>query len=211
MPPNGYAIEMTTELADDQSVTVSFVRQPAEHVAVMRQAGQRFALRRPRNAQSETAWFFVSAIVVGAALPVFFHLLREYVFIPVFGLSRSIGLGEMAIIWLVPTLIVYALILLYFRWATRRRLRVMQSRLRPDVTVTVTITPEGAAWNSAQTSIWLGWSEILKISRRSGRIEFDTETFVTYIPASAFSDQQAQDAAFARILGLWRAAKPVQP
>ena len=202
---------MTTELEDDRSITVSFIRQPAEHVDVMRQAGRRLAFRRPTNAHNQAAWFFVSAIGVGAGLPVLFHLLRTYILVPVFGMPRSMDFGDMAIIWLIPTLIIYALILIYSRWLTRRRLAAMQSRIRPDVTITVTITPEGGSWDSAQTSIWLGWPEIRNIGRRNGRIEFDTESFVTYIPASAFADQAKQDAAFSRILGFWRAAKPVQP
>lgn len=202
---------MTIEPEDDQSLTVSFVRQPAEHVDVMRQAGRRLALRRPARAHDQAAWFFISAIGVGAGLPVLFHLLRAYIFVPVFGMSRSMDLGDMAIIWLIPTLIIYALILIYSRWLARRRLAAMQERIRPDVAITVTITPRGGSWDSAQTSIWLGWPEIRDIGRRSGRIEFDTESFVTYIPTSAFADQAAQDAAFARILGFWRAAKPVQP
>ncbi|MGZ9724091.1 hypothetical protein [Rhizobium miluonense] len=202
---------MTTGSEDDKSITLSFVRQPDEHVAIMRQAGRRFALRRPSNAQNATAWFVLSAIGVGAGLPVLFHLLRGYVFIPVFGLSSSIHEADMAIIWLVPTLIVYVLILVYSRWATRRRLATMQSRIRPDVTITVTANADGASWISTNTTIWLGWREIADISRRNGRIEFDLESFVTYIPASAFSNQGEQDAAFARILGFWRAAHPVQP
>ncbi|MFK0166698.1 hypothetical protein [Rhizobium sp. NPDC090279] len=202
---------MTTGSEDDHAITVSFARQPAEHVAVMRQAGRRFAARQSRNAQSTGAAFFVSAIVVGAALPVSFHLLREYLFIPVFGLSPSIGKGDMAIIWLVPTLILYALILIYSRWLGRRRLAAMQARIRPDVHVIVTITPEGATWNSKQSSIWLAWGEIIDIGLRDGRIEFDLESFAAYIPASAFASQAVQQAAFARILGFWRAANPVQP
>ncbi|SCB50703.1 hypothetical protein GA0061103_0898 [Rhizobium multihospitium] len=202
---------MTAMLEDDNRIVVSFVRQPSEHVAVMWQAGQRLALRHPPNAHNRAAWRFVSAIGVGAGFPVLFYLLRAYVFVPVFGLSPSMDLGDMAIIWLVPTLIIYVLILIYSRWATRRRTATMRSRIRPDVTITVTITSEGGSWNSEHTSIWLGWREIRDIGRRNGRIEFDTESFVTYIPASAFADEAAQQAAFARILGFWRAANPVQP
>jgi len=202
---------MTTEPEDDHSMTVSFVRQPDEHLAVMRQAGRRFAARRSPNAQNQAAWFVLSAIAVGAALPVFFHLLREYVFIPIFGLAPSIDKGDMAIIWLVPTLILYALFLTYSTWQMRRRLAAMQARIRPDITITVTITPAGATWNTGQTSIWLAWSEIVDIGLRDKRIEFDLESFATYIPASAFSSEVEQQAAFARILGLWRAANPVQP
>ncbi|ENN84426.1 hypothetical protein RHSP_22544 [Rhizobium freirei PRF 81] len=202
---------MTNGSEDHDSVIVSFQRQPDEHVAVMLRAGRRLAGRSPQKAQNEVGWFFISAIAVGAGLPVLFYLLRRYVYIPVFGLSPSIHEADIAIIWLVPSLMIYALILVYARWAMRRRLVVMRSRIRPNVAITVTANTEGASWASTNTTIWLGWSEVINIRRVDRRIEFDLESFVTYIPASAFSDQREQDAAFARILGFWRAANPVQP
>lgn len=202
---------MMTGPEDEHSITVSFIRQPDEHVAVMLRAGRRAAGRSPQKAQNDAGWFVLWAIAIGAALPVVFHFLREYIFIPIFGLSPSINKGDMAIIWLIPTLILYALVLTYSSWQVRRRLAAMQARIRPGLTITVTITPDGATCNTEHTSMWLAWSEIVDIGLRDKRIEFDLESFATYIPASAFSDQQAQDAAFARILGLWRAAKPVQP
>lgn len=202
---------MTTGSEDEHSISVSFIRQPDEHVAVMLRAGRRVARRSPQKVQNEVAWFFISAIAVGVGLPVLFYLLRRYVYVPVFGLSPSIHEAELAIIWLVPSLMIYALILVYYRWAMRRRRAVMRSRIRPGVRITATANAQGASWASTDTRIWFGWSEIINISRADGRIEFDLESFVTYIPASAFSDQQAQDAAFARILGFWQAANPVQP
>lgn len=117
----------------------------------------------------------------------------------------------MAIIWLVPTLVLYALTLVYFRWLGRRRMATMQTHIRPDILITVTITPKGATWDSKQSSMWLGWSEILDIGLRDKRIEFDLEAFATYIPVAAFFSEAEQQAAFARILGFWRAANPVQP
>ncbi|NLS01426.1 hypothetical protein HGP17_31720 [Rhizobium sp. P38BS-XIX] len=202
---------MTTEPEDDHSITVSFVRQPAEHVTVMRQVGRRLAARRAPSAQKAAVVLVLSAIAVGATLPVFFDLLRTYVFIPVFDISPLIHRGDMTIIWLVPTLILYALILIYFRWLGRRRMAMMQAHIRPDILITVTITPKGATWDSQQSSIWLAWSEIVDIGFRDTRIEFDLESFATYIPVSAFASEAEQRAAFARILGFWRAANPVQP
>jgi hypothetical protein len=114
-------------------------------------------------------------------------------------------------IWLVPTLIVYVLVNLYYRWLTRRRLAALRSRIRPDITINVTIRPEGASWNTAHSSMWFAWREITDITSRNGRIEFDLETFVTYIPLSAFSNREEQDAIFSRILGLWRADRAIQP
>ncbi|MBM7050367.1 MULTISPECIES: hypothetical protein [Rhizobium] len=202
---------MTTTSADNDRIVVSYVRQPDEHIAVMRRAGRRLAARRPANAYDRWGLLPLWAIGGGAGLAGLFHVLRAYLFVPVFGISPSVDEGEMMMIWLVPTLIVYVLIVLYSRWLTRRRLAAMRSRIRPDITITVTMTPEGASWNSAHTSMWLAWSEITNIGRRDGRIEFDLEAFVTYIPVSAFSNQGEQDAALRRILGFWKAERAIQP
>ncbi|MGM4983119.1 hypothetical protein [Rhizobium sp. 11_C7_N12_5] len=41
---------MTTTSEDNDRIVVSYVRQPDEHIAVMRQAGRRLAVRRTPNA-----------------------------------------------------------------------------------------------------------------------------------------------------------------
>jgi hypothetical protein len=51
----------------------------------------------------------------------------------------------------------------------------------------------------------------LAIGLRGGRIEFDVENFVCYIPQAAFTDETEQKAVLEQILGFWRAAKSVQP
>jgi hypothetical protein len=202
---------MTTLSEDSDRIVVSYVRQPDEHVAVMRQAGRRFAMRRPANAYGRWGSLLLWAIGGAAGLAGLFHLLRAYFFIPVLGTSPSLDENDLMAIWLVPTLIIYVLIVLYYRWLTRRRLAAMRSRIRPDIAVTVTMTPEGASWDTAHSSMWLAWAEIIDIGRRNGRIEFDLEAFITYIPLSAFSDQEEQDAVFRRILGLWKAERAIQP
>lgn len=202
---------MTTPSEDIDRIVVSYVRQPDEHIAVMRQAGRRFAMRHPANSYERWGSFLLWAIGGSAGLAGLFHLLRAYLFVPVFEISPSVDEGDMMMIWLFPTLIIYVLIVLYYRWLMRRRLAAMRSRIRLDITVTVTMTPEGACWDTAHSSMWLAWAEIIDIGRRSGRIEFDLEAFITYIPLSAFSDQGEQDAVFRRILGFWRAERAIQP
>jgi hypothetical protein len=202
---------MTATSEDSDQIIVSYVRQPDEHIAVMRQTGRRLTQRRPANAFNRWGLFLLCAIGGGAGSAALFHVLRTYVYIPVLGISSSVDETDLMMIWLVPTLIVYVLINLYYRWLTRRGLATLRSRIRPDITITVTITPEGASWNTAHSSMWLAWSEITNIGRRNGRIEFDLESFVTYIPTSVFSSQEEQDAAFRRILGLWKAEQAIQP
>lgn len=202
---------MTTMAEDDNQITVSFVRQPSEHIAVMRQAGRRFAAGRSSNAHDAWGWYTLYAIGGGAGLAALFHVLRRYVFAPVLGIPLSITQSDMLIIWFVPTLIIYVLILFYSRWLTRRRLAAMESRIRPGMSVAVTITPEGASWSTAHTSMWFSWCEITNIGHHSGRIEFDLESFVAYIPAAAFATQGEQDAVFGRILGFWQAGQAIQP
>jgi small-conductance mechanosensitive channel len=201
---------MTTVLEDDRLI-LSFVRQPEEHAAVMRQAGRRFGVRRRRNPAEAGGLALLYAIACGAGIALLFHALRIYVYTPIFDVPSYIDEGTLVFIWLVPTAVLYVLFVLYVRWLTRRRLSMLQARIRPDVTITVTVTPKGASWETAQSSIWLGWSEISDIALRNGRIEFDLESFVTYIPAAAFAGMQQQTAMLKQILGLWRAARAKQP
>lgn len=202
---------MTAMPESDERIAISFVRQPSEHIAVMQETGRRFTARRAVSRYGKLGWALLLAIGCGAGVPALFYFLRNDLFIPIFELPASIDTGDIAFIWLVPTLILYVVLVPYFRWLAARRLAAMQSRIRPNITITVVITPEGASWNTQASSMWLAWSEIQDIGRRNDRIEFDLESFVTYIPVSAFADQAEQDAAFARILGFWRAANPVQP
>lgn len=202
---------MTTLSEDSDRIVVSYVRQPDEHIAVMRQAGRRFAISRRANAYRSGGMLLLCAIGIGGGAAALFHVLRAYFYVPVLGISPSLDESDLMMIWLVPTVIVYVIINLYYRWLTRRRLAAMRSRIRPDIAVTVTMTPEGASWNTAHSSMWLAWAEIIDIGRRDGRIEFDLEAFITYIPLSAFSNQEEPDAVFRRILGLWKAERAIQP
>ena len=202
---------MTATSEDNSQIVVSYVRRPAEHIAVMQQTGRRFMVRRPASAFDRWGVLLLCAIGGGGGAAALFHVLRTYFYVPILGISPSLDEGDLMMIWLVPTLIVYVLFLLYYRWLARRRLARMRSRIRPDITVTVAMTPEGASWNTAHSSMWLAWGEIIDIGRRNGRIEFDLESFVTYIPTSVFSDQKEQDAVFGRILGLWKAERAIQP
>lgn len=202
---------MTTTSEDNDRIVVSYVRQPDEHMTVMRQAGRRFAMRRTPKAYDRWGLLLLYAIGASAGLTGLFHLLRAYIFVPVLGISPSLDESDLMVIWLVPSMVVYVLVNLYYRWLTRRRLAAVRSRIRPDITITVTMTPEGASWNSAHTALSLAWSEITNIGHRNGRIEFDLESMVTYIPTSVFSNREEQDAAFARILGFWQAGRAIQP
>ena len=202
---------MTATSEDNDQIIVSYVRQPDEHIAVMRQAGRRLTQRRPTNAFNRWGLLLLCAIGGGAGAAALFHVLRTYVYIPLLEIPPSLNEGDLMMIWLIPTLIVYVLINLYYRWLTRRGLAALRARIRPDITITVTIDAEGVSWNTAHSSMWLSWGEISDIGRRNGRIEFDLESFVTYIPTSVFSSQEEQDAAFRRILGLWKAERGIQP
>ncbi|MGV1761609.1 hypothetical protein ACQZ6F_32615 [Rhizobium sp. A22-96] len=202
---------MTASSEGSDQIVVSYVRQPDEHIAVMRQAGRRFAIRRPGNAYQRWGLLLLWVIGVSAGLAALFHFLRAHVFIPVFGIPPSLDKNDLMVIWIIPTAILYVLVGFYFRWLTRRRLATMQSRIRPGITITVTMTSRGASWDTAHSSMWLAWSEITDITSQNRRIEFDLETFVTYIPLSAFSNREEQDAIFSRILGLWRADRAIQP
>jgi hypothetical protein len=128
-----------------------------------------------------------------------------------FGMPHSLDDSDLLMIWLIPSLLLLAAVAIYSRLATRRRFAAMQARIRPDVVVTVTVTSEGASWTTAQSSVWLGWPEIAAIVDFNGRILFELESFVSFIPTSAFANDEERTAILRQILGLWQAGRTAKP
>ena len=193
----------------DDCIVISYTRQPAEHADVMRQAGRRFAAAdtRPRF----DGWYLLLGILAGAGLYFFFYCYRRLVLIPMLGMSPEIGTGDILLICFLPCLLAYALVITYLRYASAARLTAARARIRPDVPVTTTITRGGVTWDSPGSSLHLDWRSVSDIANREGRIEFDIDSFVCYIPGHAFRNQQEQAAVLERILTFWAPQEVANP
>jgi hypothetical protein len=193
----------------DDRIVITYIRQPAEHADVMRQAGRRFAAAdvRPRF----DGWYLLLGMLGGAGLYFFFYAYRRLVLIPLLGLSPTLETGEILVICLLPCLLAYALLIIYLKHASTVRLAAMKARIRPDVQVTTTISHDGITWESPGSSLRLDWRSVSDIAMRNGRIEFDIDSFVCYIPGHAFHNQQEQAAVLERILAFWAPHEVVNP
>ncbi|WP_146260095.1 hypothetical protein [Rhizobium tubonense] len=202
------SIVMMNALIEDR-IVISYVRQPAEHADVMRQAGRRFATTDMRP--SFDGWYLLLGILAGAGLYFFFYAYRRLVLIPLLGLSPTVGTGDILLTCFLPCLLAYALVIIYLRHASTVRLAAMKARIRPDVVVTATISHDGISWDSPGSSLRLDWRSVSDIATRNGRIEFDVDSFVCYIPGHAFRNQQEQAAVLERILAFWAPQEVVNP
>jgi hypothetical protein len=191
---------MMDTLSDDR-IVISYIRQPAEHADIMRKAGRRLAAgdKRPRF----DGWYLLFGILAGAGLYFFFYCYRGLVLIPMFGMSPLVGTGDILLICFLPCLLAYLLVIVYFRYASSVRLTTASERIRADVPVTATITRHGVTWDSPGSCLQLDWHSVSDIADRDGRIEFDVESSVFYIPGHAFRTQREQAAVLERILSFW--------
>lgn len=196
--------------SSDDEIVLSYIRDPDEHVAAMREAGRRLVAHPFANAGRSAVLVLLYALAMGAIMVGLFHVLPTYVYPSILRLP-PIDSYAAAMFWLAPTLVLVLLFSLCTRLSAPQQFNALRKRIRPGVEITVTVRRDGTYWASAQTSYWFGWSEVADITLRNSRIEFTFDALITYIPAAAFADTCEQAATLQRILALWRAANPVQP
>jgi hypothetical protein len=200
---------MTTASRADQ-ITLSYVRQPVEQAEVIVEAAGRFGTPLQQSGNLAARYLFIG-IAGGAGLSLFLHAYRGLILLPVLGLTPLIKVSDLLAICILPCFLTYLLLMAQARREARQRLVATAAAIRPDVTVAITITAQGIEWNSPGTSCRLAWTEITDITPRFGRIEFDSDASVAYIPAHAFHNQQEQAAILARIQAFWRPGKTAKP
>jgi hypothetical protein len=201
---------LASPLPQDDHFTLSYIRQPGEEAEVIAEAFQRLGQPLvPRRGM--TGWYLTVGILGGAAISLFLHIYRSLILLPAFGVTPLIDVSNLILICFVPCLSVYVLMSLFLRREAHLQRTAMMTRIRPDVTVTVTVSPDGIAWETSCASTKLSWSKIADIDDRDGRIEFDSDATVHYIPAHAFHNQQQQAAFLERISGLWQPLESAKP
>jgi uncharacterized membrane protein (DUF485 family) len=201
---------LASPLPQDDHFSLSYVRQPGEEAEVLCEAHRRFGL--PLVARSGmTSWYLMIGIVGGAALSLFLNIYRSLILLPAFGPTPLIDVSNLILICFFPCLMVYVLMTLYVRRENHLQRTAMATRIRPDATVTVTISPQAIVWERSGATLQLAWAAICDIGERDGRIEFDSDATVHYIPAHAFHNQQEQAAFLERVRGLWQPLDPAKP
>lgn len=201
---------LTSPLTQGDRFTLVYIRQPGEEADVIHEAIARHG-RMAGERGGMTGWYLMIGVIGGAALSLFLNIYRSMILLPTFGMTPLIDVSNLMLICSVPCLGVYVLVTLSLRREAYSQRMAMAGRIRPDATVTVTVSTEGVAWERPGAVARFTWSEISAIDERHGRIEFDSDAAVHYIPAHAFHNHQEQVAVLACIRNLWQPASPAKP
>lgn len=191
-------------------IALSYTRQPAEEAEVLSEAAIRFGTP-PQPPGGLTARYLLIGLIGGAGISLFLHAYRSLILLPFLGLTPLIEVSDLLAICALPCLVIYLLLTLQLRREARQRLAAVAARIEPDVMVTVSISKQEIAWEWAGNCLRLSWPQISNIALRYGRIEFDSDATVAYIPAHAFHNQQEQAAELGRIKAFWRPAVAAKP
>ena len=196
-----------TDGTEAGTIVVSYVRQPAEHAEIMRQAVLRLG-SGPEGRRD--GWYLAAGIAAGAVL---YGLTQAGRAPPATGFAAFLPGGSLGLVLLLaaPCLAAWLALALRSRRRTAARLAALRARIRPDLTVTVLLSPGGLSVEWPGASLRFGWEAVLDVALRAGRIEFEMESDICYLPAHAFRNQQEQAAVLQRILAFRQAAAPAKP
>lgn len=184
-------------------LTLSFKREPAEHAALMLDAGRRMMASPART----NPWpAFGLAIGVGVVAGIVTELHRRFV-IPLFlSDAETVTLGIL-ILQLLPVLaLLVALAIFSYRRTNRRRRAALVSRIQPGAFIDVDIFPHGLVSSSGPVTIEVEWPAVRAVTTDGGRLVLECETFALYIPERAFVTPAAFAEGSKEILRLWREA-----
>lgn len=209
MPPSRYASEhreYEIGMRYDPSTRVlslSFKRNPAEHVDVMLETGRRMMT----NPDPLSAWAgFGMAIGFGAVVGIVVEIHRRFVLPLLLGPSEIAPLGTVGLQLLPLVLLVAALYAVVHRRIAKRRRKALLSRLEPELVVDVDIFAQGIVATSGQSAVETDWTAVKDVLIEGDRIEIECESFAIYLPERVFKDQAAFTDAAAELRRLWRDA-----
>jgi hypothetical protein len=190
--------------AQSRIMSLSFKREPQEHAEIMLEAGRRF-MTAPQTIEP---WrIFAGAIALGAVFGLVMEGYRVFILTPLLGIKDVAPLSVICL-QLAPILLIAAGLL--FGWARhvrQRRRRLLLARFDHDMFADVDIFKDGIRTSAGPLMVALAWDGIRHITVAFGRIEFEADTFVAYVPERAFTDHQAFQAAARQIRQLWLDAR----
>lgn len=194
--------------AQDRVLSLSFERNPKEHVDAMIAAGRRLVRPRRKLPRSVT---FVGSIIIGIAIGMSMDFYRKLVLEPVFGVDAVAPLG-IVLLQILPIIIMLAVLYYIFCIrAVKRRRQALIDRMEPGKFVDVDIFKEGLRTSYGLITTMFDWRAVNDIVVRQDRIEFDFDTSISYIPARAFKSRAEFEAAAQQTRRLWAEAKNRSP
>jgi hypothetical protein len=188
----------------DRIMSLSFQREPGEHADVMLAAGRR--MMTPRK--TSYSWSIIGAAVgFGAVVGISMEIYRRFLLSPLLGVDEVTPLTVIVQQLLPLLLLIIALVYAWIRYVRRRRKQTLIDRLEPDLFVDLDVFRDGIRMTAGTLTLSLEWAGIRDILVGAQRIEFESDSFATYVPERAFENRPAFDAAAAQFRQLWLEAK----
>jgi hypothetical protein len=190
--------------AQSSLLSISFAREPEEHVKVMFEAGRRL---QSRPTAKQGRHIFIGLIFWGLALGLCIELYRQYVLIALLHLENVPPLG-LAALQLVPfVLLAGGSLVWYGRRALRKTRQNWINLVEPGVFVDTDIYNHGIRSRGGPIQITVEWQKVRNIVFGPSRIDIEVETFIVYIPDRAFDNRKGFDDAAELIQRLWQEDK----
>lgn len=187
----------------DRILSLSFSRDPEEHASAMIEAGRKLAA--PTGRVSPWGPFFLM-IGIGVAIGVVMESYRAYVLPSLLGTTEIAPLPVILLELLPVVLIGAALVSIYAVRAGARQRRSLVSRFDPHVVIDVDIFRQGIGIASGAMTMDIDWTGIRDVITANGRIDFEAEGYMIYIPERAFANHAAYTEGSREIRKLWREA-----
>lgn len=192
------------------AAAISFIRDPAEHYEVMRGAGRRFSEKRGQRSVAQQLLRMLGSVIAFAAVVVLLEGMRRYILVRYLGFPANVDIGDIAVLFALVAIVVVLILAVSSRWITARYKNTIRARIRPGIRLDVRYDDNAIDWDSGGSLIRLTWPEIQNITINRHRVEFDTDTFVSYVPVRAFSNETEFRAFFAQIDRLWQTRRVVE-
>lgn len=189
--------------AQSRIMSLSFERDPQEHVHVMFNARRRFIGNRPSALTSMAAlWFFIYAAGFGLGM----ELYRRYVLVHLTDIS-NIPPFSVAMLQVFPVFIAIWLLLWWHnRIDERRSAKAVVDRLEKTVFIDVDIFRDGIQAATIKTLVQVDWTAIRDIHFLESRIEFISEAWMFFIPFRAFQSREDYGQRAKEIQAAWEDA-----
>jgi hypothetical protein len=203
VPPSGSAKTNRYE-AVNRILSISFERDPKEHVDVVLSANRRFMA----TSRSRYTWLIlIGAIMSGAAIGFVMEVYRRYVLPFVLGGDNVPTLSMVLFQFLPFVLLIAGLILTRARTLERLRRKAFAAQLAKGQFIDTDIYQNGIETTSGDVTVWMPWHTVRDVVVANRRIEILGDAFVTYLPERAFPDKEIFHKAGIRLAELKRQSR----
>ncbi|MBL0370492.1 hypothetical protein JJB09_00485 [Rhizobium sp. KVB221] len=174
--------------AVNRRLSISFERDPAEHVEVMLSAG-RWHMTAPRPRYT---WLVLAgAIASGLAIGLLMELYRRFALPLVLDAQMIPTLSVVLFQFLPFVILIAALVLGRSRYLDRLRRQSFETQLETGQFIDTDVYDNGIETTSGDVTVWMPWGTVRDVVVSCGRIEVLGDAFIAYLPERAFPNKEA--------------------